>query len=203
MAVEFQPKKLITCVNVGAKAGSFAPDAESLLWENCRERFAKTFTACTTGFYFKHEPGQSPGVAGFIFKTESILKLADYSRFAETNRASVMWAEPAQFWKECQMRRSLLTILLRAGMVYEPEKDNYEEALFRQEYVVPTKRAVLRFLFGFTKYLGPDLSTDGAVQFRGWKSVFDGVAEAELKKMLVWPGPNPYTPHAPLDGLWF
>lgn len=203
MKVEFQEKRLITSQNVEAKPGHFALDATPLTWENCRERFAKMFKEDTVGFYFKHEANQSLNVASFVLKTECILKVEEKSKFAETNRASILWFEPSAFWKQCQMRRSLLTILLRCGILYNAEVDNYEDALFRQDYVIPTKRAVMRFLFGFTKYVGPDISTDATVQFKGWKTIFEGKSPAEIKQMLVWPDGNPYTPSVEMtETLW-
>lgn len=202
MAVNFQPKRMFASQNVDASPGHFAMDETPLKWENCRERFAKVFTEQTTGFYFKHH-GASADVAAFILKTENILKEDEQSKFAETNRPSIVWLEPSAFWKACQMRRSLLTVLLRCGMMYECDRDNYEEALFSQEYIVPTKKAVMRFLFGFTKYTGPDISTGGSVQFRGWKSIFEGKAESEVKSMLVWPNETVYCPKVDLaSSLW-
>lgn len=201
--IEFQTKRIITSQNVEALAGHFALDDSPLKWENCRERFATQFKPDTLGFYFKHHTGQSPNVATFMLKTEAVLKLEEHSKFAETNRSSILWVEPCEFWKCCMMRRSLLTILLRCGILYDLDRDNYEEALFTQEYVVPTRKAVMRFLFGFTKYLGPDIATTGSIQIRGWKTMFEGRTEEEIKQMLVWPGPNPYTPSVEMHkALW-
>lgn len=203
MQVEFLDKRIFVSVNVEAQPGHFALEDTPLKWENCRERFHKAFIETTDGFYFKHHPGQSCNVASFILKTESILNESIFSRFAETNRDTIMWIEPSKFWKCCQMRRSLLTILLRCGMLYELDKDNYEEALFKQEFIVPTKRAVMRFLYGFTKYFGPDLTTNTTVQISGWKAIFEAKNEADIKQMLVWPTDNPYTPSIELtSSLW-
>lgn len=201
--VEFKSKKLFSSTNIDALDGHFAVEATPIKWENCRERFAKAFTASLEGFFFKHPAGRSISVASFIVKTEDILKEPLFSSFSETNRDTILWVEPSEFWKSCQMRRSLLTILLRCGMLYDLERDNYEEALFTQEYVIPTKKAMMRFLFGFTKYVGPNLDVDSTIQVRGWKSVFEGKDEAEIKSMLVHPGQNPYTPSTDFERrLW-
>jgi hypothetical protein len=101
------------------------------------------------------------------------------------------------------MRRSLLTIIVRAGMMYEPKQDNYEEALFAYKFVAPTRKAVMRFLFGFTKYVGPSIEEQPSIESRGWKSVFEGKDEATIKRYLTWPEPNPYIPEAPLsEAIW-
>jgi hypothetical protein len=186
MKIEFGQTKLITSLNIDAELGSFAPDVVPFAFEKCREKFAKMFTVNTEGFYFKHAGGI--GVASFLLKTEAVLK-QPFSKFCETNRDSILWIEPSYFWKTCPMRRSLLTILIRCGNVYDVEEDNYEEALFGHEYVVPTKKAMMRFLFGFTRYVGPDISShcSSTVQTRGWKLVFEGKNDAEVKEMLVRP----------------
>lgn len=191
MDISFDEKRVITSLNIDVKPGQFALDQVPFQFENCRERFAKMFVEDTIGFYFKHKSGQSRNVAHFILKTESILQEIIFSKFAETNRDSILWFEPSRFWKMCPMRRSLLTILVRCGMLYDSEKDNYEEALFAQEYVVPTKKAVMRFLFGFTDYAGPSLWTDASIQVRGWKTIFDSRSNESVRESLLWPKDKP------------
>jgi hypothetical protein len=165
--------------------GSFALDVQPLKFENCRERFASTFGENGPNFFFKHNPGQSKNIVSFIIKTEAILGNEIFSEFAETNRDTLVWVSPSDFWRQCPMRRSFFTILLRAGNAYNSEADNYEESLFEQDYVRPTKKAVIRFLYGFTNYVGPDITAAGHVWVQGWKSVFDSKSEQEIKRMLV------------------
>lgn len=203
MKIDFQDKRLLTSLNIDTTDGSFAMDCTPLAFETCRERFAAVFKEDTTGFYFKHPVGKSIHVATFIRKTEEILKEGTASRFSETNRNTVLWVEPSGFWKSCPVRRSLLTVLLRAGMVYDSERDNYEESLFSQEYVVPTKKAVMRFLFGFTDYKGPEVINTGTIIVRGWKTIFEGKTEAEVRAWLVAPSGKSYTPTVELEtALW-
>lgn len=83
------------------------------------------------------------------------------------------------------MRRSLLTILLRAGMLYDTDKDNYEKALFGEPYIIPTKQAVMRFMYGFTKYAGPPMETGVNLEIKGWKRVFSKLKEEEIRRYLV------------------
>jgi hypothetical protein len=133
--------------------GSFAPEGSELKWENCRENFSKTFPA-TKGFFFSHEPDQGERIAVFLDKVEAVLSLKDRTEYARTNLNFVLWISPSSFWRSCSMRRSLFTILLRAGIKYNPQEDNFQEALLSQSYIVSTKNAVYRFLFGFTKFRG-------------------------------------------------
>ena len=83
------------------------------------------------------------------------------------------------------MRRSLLTILLRAGMLYNKDRDNYEQALFTEPYIVPTKQAVMRFLYGFTKYAGPSMEPGTNLETKGWKMIFSKLKEEEIRRYLV------------------
>ncbi len=185
LMVEFGDKKTILSPNTGVAVGSFALDQPPLKFEMCRERFARSFFLSTKGFYFKHKTGDSRNVATFVSKTERILNIRKRSKFSETNRDSILWFEPCYFWKSCRMRRSLLTILLRAGTLYDLETDNYEEALFKHPYLVSTKQAVMRFMYGFTKYVGPPMKPGLTLEVKGWREVFKKLKEYEIRKYLV------------------
>jgi hypothetical protein len=116
----------------------------------------------------------STSIGNFLNKTEKILDL-NCSKFSKTSRTDILWIEPIDFWLSCPIRRSLLTLLLRCGMVYD---GNYEEALFSQDYAFQTKLAIERFLFGFTKYV------DHSDRL-GWANTFRGKKEKEVKIRLV------------------
>lgn len=204
MDVQFQSERTILSQNVNGKVGDFALDSTPFTLESCRERFAKSFVHDTIGFYVLHKRGYNKNVAAFLLRTESILGIESKSEFATTNRQTILWVQPSMFWKECQMKRSLLTILVRCGNNYFLDEDNYEDALFGHEYIVPTRRAMTRFLFGFTKYVGPDISTESSVQIKGWKSIFDGKSEEVVKSMLIWPNDKGYTPTVEFPkALWW
>ena len=63
--------------------------------------------------------------------------------------------------------------------------DDYEEALFSDPYAFATKRSIMRFLFGYTKYVGPEITKGYGVQTRGWSKVFEGKSDNEIKSLLV------------------
>jgi hypothetical protein len=205
MRVEFLDKKIIHSHNTDAKIGSFALDVSPLKFENCRERFAKYWDESTTGWFLKHPENKGKDIASFLVKTEYILKQKEFSKFSDTNRDSILWIEPSEFWKSCRLRRSLLTIIVRAGMFYDLKNDNYEDALFSQEYVTPTKRAVQRFLFGFTKYVGTDMDNNSSLEKKGWKTIFEGKDTEAIKSILVWPEDEDlYSPVFQEKGaIWF
>lgn len=203
MDVEFGPKKAVMSNNIDVKVGSFALDVSPLKFETCRERFARNFDENTIGFFLKHPSDKGYNVACFLRKTECVLQQTEFSSFSETNRDTILWIEPCAFWKECQMRRSLLTILVRAGMVYDFKNDNYEEALFKQEYASPTRLAIQRFLFGFTKYNGPLDNNTSTLERRGWKTVFQGKSISDIKTMLVCPDRSYKPVFQGKESLWY
>ncbi|MCK9458307.1 MAG: hypothetical protein M0R80_01535 [Proteobacteria bacterium] len=163
--------------------GQFAIEPQAnhaLVWIACRDRFNTCyFTEDTEGFYVSHLAGDAVKVSAFMYKTEVILGVS-YSEFAPTNRDYITWIAPSLFWKDNFIRRSLLTLLLRAGTAYDPKTDNYEEALYSNKYLKDSKPAVMRFLFGFTEFpsAGPDWST-------GWWATFVNKSTEEVRRALV------------------
>lgn len=182
--------------------GHFAPDVEApkpLIWEKCREQFAVKFLPTIDGFYYCHGDNMAEPVAGFMSKVEEVLDLVDEpTTFHRTVRKSVIYMRPSVFWKQCEMRRSLLTILIRCGSKYDPDKDNFEYALLGgddttdpQEYVRVTKLAIMRFFFGFTKFVPHSgyqrLGYSDTIHRMGWVEVFKGKDLDFVRQTLVLP----------------
>jgi hypothetical protein len=126
----------------------------------------------------------------FILKTEEILRFAgvqcETSRMCLTNREYAVWIEPCMFWKKCEFRRSLFTILLRCGTNY---KNDYEEALISNSHIRETYSAVKRFLFGYTEYSNSGnelLLSFSRKEYHksGWVSNFCGLTKDEIKLVL-------------------
>lgn len=164
--------------------GSFAIDAKPLVFRHCRENFAAEFKENTVALFVKTNSNSQ--TAEFIWRTEDILG-QQKSAFAKTNIDSILWVRPTDFWKLCPMRRSLFTILLRAGNEYKEESDNYEEALFSNPLAKVCQRSIMRFLFGFTDYVGPVPPQSGAVIMRGWVTVFSRKDDSYIRDKLVKP----------------
>lgn len=175
--------------------GHFAIDTgDSLLWDKCREEFLKRLPIHqVSDFYFCHSTYSADCVASFLIKTELILGLTSHSKFSKTDDSGIMWIEPDKFWMECQMKRQILTIFIRHGINYSTSLDNYEEALWipdamKKTYAFQTKDAIMRFLFGFTKY------TASQDNFRhasgGWWSVFVKKDIQSIRELLVSPHKN-------------
>jgi len=170
--------------------GQFSLESNPLNWIGCRDRIAALFKETDSGLFFSHDPDEGEPIAKFIWKTENILDLSCRSRFQKTNHNYTLWVAPSHFWMSCGVRRSLLTLLLRQGLHYNSDKDNYEEVLFyngTNNYALQTKAAILRFLFGFTEYVSP-----GGHQLvaPGWTSLFKFLDEKQVRRLLREPIPS-------------
>lgn len=175
-------------------AGCYAIDNGIVVWEKCRENFASKFDD-RKSLYFSHDNNHGDDVAAFIERTEDILEI-DHSKFWRTNRDYATWIEPSLFWQQCRVRRSLYTILLRCGLAYIEKLENYDEALFSQNYIMRTSDAVKRFLFGFVEYQGPDAP-------RGWVKLFSNVHRNLVRQWLVMPEDQKLEPcFIAADALW-
>jgi len=128
----------------------------------CREYFQDE--ACRVRrFLFSHRFNKGDNVAQFMRRVERRLNLDKYSQLYQTNRRTITMVRPNAWWMDTSMRKSLFTLLIRAGVHYEPEIDNFESAIFSIDYTANTKYAVQRFLLGYTKYTG---------KVRGWVAQF-------------------------------
>lgn len=180
-------------------------------WDHCREQFAAKFVdAEIKGFYFSHPEKKGHDVANFLNKFENILDAAQpRTSFSETNKDIILWVGISPFWLPCTMRRSLLTILLRCGMYYNTEQDNFDDALFGEHkeniYARETKSAILRFLFGFTKFTGPkpvDAFQTSVVK-HGWREEFQKLDDSVIRRRLVLPeGVSKEASIVGLESLW-
>lgn len=195
-----EDKSLINCWGNPA-IGSFALEAyndKGISWDHCREQFAAKFSSVTNGFYFSHAEGRSLDVAEFVSKFEQIIfsnmnSILDCSFFAKTSKTGVLWIEPSNFWLDCLIKRSLLTIIMRCGLNYSLTKDNFDDALFgnykESEYLKETRSATLRFMFGFTKFTGAikNVSNYASVQKHGWREEFQKLDDCSIRRRLVLP----------------
>jgi hypothetical protein len=189
MSILFAASKQVSEVRRENGVGRFSISSTPLSWIRCRDHFLNTFRADTPGIFMTICPDQLENVPSFVLKTEEILDIQSRgfmsSRFAKTNRSYVIWIDPSLFWRASEVKRSFFSALLRAGLEYIPEKNNYEEALYKKEYFRRTKAATVRFLFGHTESL-PDQSVSSP-RFRGWVSAFSKLDEQVVRKKLHSP----------------
>jgi hypothetical protein len=181
----FVESVILSTLNTDCKVGSYALHKTPIVFDVCRERFAVSWHKhCKYAILYKHDSNQSAAIASFILKTEKILNIKNNSSFALTNCDTILWVKPCTFWKACRIRRSLFTVLLRAGMNYNVEQDNYEDALFNHEYLHSTRDAVKRFLFGFVTYTGPHIPYT-SVDVYGWRCTFSDLPVSKVKQYLI------------------
>ena len=176
MALELDKFKILTDSMSRPQPGNFAMDRPRIEWIHCRERFGWFLNKGIEGFYFSHRNKDAEQVVRFIWKTEEIIEQTP-SVFGKTNRPYATWIDLG-WWGDTYTKRSLLLMLLRAGLNYDPSKNNYEEALYSEEYLKETKYATMRFLYGFTNCLR---------ESKGWRTVFKSMSIPEIKKNLVLP----------------
>lgn len=197
------PMKEITMAYCNPPPGAFAIEREPnrvANWDHCREQFAVRFKENIEGFYFHHKFYESEGLPHFINKFEEIMSMSETcsnmekTQYAYTNQERIFYIKPSGFWKDCYFKRSLFSILIRCSQNYSLEKDNFDEALFspnfkESTYTFETKPAVMRFMFGFTKYTGiPPFIAEGATVVKhGWKEEFYKLDETEIRNRLVLP----------------
>jgi hypothetical protein len=118
----------------------------------------------------------------FISHIEDRIKLAKSRRckIEDTDLPGVVYIKMGRFWSSQQMRRSLFTALLRCSLAYNGK--NFKTALWSRYYTSATKKAVERFLKGYTCYNGASK--------QGWYATFyphcqDKVKEMRLRELLV------------------
>jgi hypothetical protein len=156
-------------------------------WYSCREDFHNQSRGVRL-FYFSFSgasPSQVTAVAhrpkaicAFIDKFEDKLGLNIRTKMGPTNRGQAIWIQRPMWWTCENMRRSLYTALLRAGMNYDLNKDNFDQTLRSRDYTGATMPAVDRFLKGFTSYKGDRI---------GWQSAFYSMTPKSLESALVLP----------------
>lgn len=172
--------------NLTSENGSFAIASPDHAWMHCRESFAANWLTNEPIYFYCHRP---KSVAAFIAKTEQIVGFGE-SVFAFTPHPRMLWVQTHDFWHQdaAEVRRSLFTALLRAGDEYNLDVGNYEQALYATAHLRETKDAVMRFLFGFTRFnmeevvklLGwaPDYKN-------GWYHIFSGRSRATVRTLLL------------------
>jgi hypothetical protein len=173
----FCEKKSFGRPTAGIKSGSYAKiiGPQPGPWIYCRDTFHGQ-TQNLKEMLFCHKAGVSENIALFIYKFESILNHTNLTICGPTNINRIMWIKPAQFWIRQPIRRSLFTALLRAAQKYDPVTDNFEEALFSNQYLKSSQPAVRRFLRGYTWYTG---------NAGGWDNAFRSRSEKQIEEMLT------------------
>ena len=154
-------------------------------WTPCREIFHRD-SYKVKQFLFQHRTrAKQDCIAAFIERIEEDLNVRPKSKFYSTFVPNVMLVIPSPWWANFSMKRSLFTILLRAGQKYDCKKDNFEEALYSDRYSKKTKDAVSRFMEGHTRYRGRIIGWYNQFFHGGWD--YRRPDADKIKKLLVKP----------------
>ncbi len=168
---------------IGVRSGSFATVISENNgglkindWVYCRDSFHYHFNSVDQ-LLFAHSPHASKRIAAFINEFEKRMKHEKLTVCGPTNMSRVTWVKPANFWLSKNIRKSLFTCLLRAGSRYDPDKNNFDEALNSVSYLSRTKKAVELFLRGYTWPKNNDST--------GWYDNFSRASDTTIEKKLT------------------
>jgi len=219
MTAVLLPSRNVILAYCSPPTGNFGLEADVAdrvaTWDHCREQFAAKFNDKTKGFFFSHKDCKTQELADFIIRFEQIAQSSrknfrfKYSQFSPTSSVNITYIQPSKFWLDCYFKRSLFTILCRCAINYEATTRKFEDVLFDSRvkdsaYLVETKPAVLRFMFGFTKYVGisPVLGESTVIK-HGWVEEFQKLDIQAIRKRLVLPdNMKKYSNIVGTDSLW-
>jgi hypothetical protein len=147
-------------------------------WVTCRDDVLR-FTG--SGIFYFHSSKILSNITKFLQRIEDIIKLKkeDRLKFVECDDPEVFCIELGSFWN-AKPRRSLLTLLIRAGKSYDEKIDNWKERIEKSKYCksLKSRAAVFRFLEGHTEL------KVGSYDFHGWCNFF-GYAKKPIEELLV------------------
>jgi len=148
-------------------------------WFFCRDIFHNVLWNLKL-FFYSIQAGKCNSVCTFIHEIEEKLDVQPRTQLGPTQIKKIMWIKPSSWWTRYGMRRSLFTILLRAGLKYVVTKDNFVDAVNSEKYLSKTPYAFERFMSGYTKYAGHK---------RGWYKQFceNNLSHEEIDKLLIKP----------------
>jgi len=186
------------------KAGQFAifphENEESIVyWNICREQFSKNFDEERNMFFLSVDYHQPYSTCLFFDIAEDILGIKSKTVFHKTEKHNILLVEPAEFWRKCFLRRSLMTLMCRLGM-YFTNKGDWEYYLFGEvpdsgnnkvdenyKFARDTRYAIARFFCGFSKFNGKEpLKTAFYPEKHGWVEEFYNKDTSYIKKRLVY-----------------
>ena len=146
-----------------------------LHWESCRDVFQDDFNEeeiSEKGLYFKCPELEKTAL--FLALIEEKLKLKIRSKFGTTDIENVLYIKPSPWWLEKPLKKSFLTMSLRASKKFKPSKSIYK-AFEKSKYGKPTMIAVRRFFRGYT---------NSDIDDAGWVDVFRKLKLNKVREIL-------------------
>lgn len=152
---DYNDTKVIANYLYDVPPGWFSNDHAN--WQSCRDYWFP-YSLEFPWFFFSHQLHRGGHAAAFVGEIERRLMLEERSRFGGVivgrNRSDgVTWVEASSFWLRHPMRRSLFTLLLRAGTAYNaesPTDSSLGDAVCSSPLLAPTWNAFWRFVDGYT-----------------------------------------------------
>lgn len=146
-------------------------------WVYCRDSWHSSYSGNMQHMAVYHNATQGPNIAAFVRKFEVAMKHTRFTEIGATSLNRVSWVKPADFWLRSNMRKSLFTILLRAGMSYRRSKDNFDAVLKSNAYLRSTGNALKWFMSGHTWFNDRTSS--------GWLNHFHNMTQERVKSALT------------------
>jgi hypothetical protein len=156
-------------------------------WLRCRDAVHSTLSKSKKKdrFLFCHEINKEKNIAAFIQFIERKLELKTLTLFEPTQFEDVICVRPSKWWMERAMKRSLFTILIRAGKYFKRNKNNLADVVEQGTYLTNTSYAFYRFLDGYTRYTGNITGWYNQFYYNGLKHEQPDIKKVE--ELLVKP----------------
>lgn len=142
----------------GASSGYYSNS-----WFFCRERFHSRLNFDKVEYflvYYKYK--DITILEKFISEIEDKLKLKAKDRlvFVPFEENTILF-KVSNWWKKNNLRIQILSIIVRAALVYAGKSYSFEGIVNSEKYLHQTQKAFRKFLSGKTRYLGKVDKVDG------------------------------------------
>lgn len=174
-----------------------SPD-KVVYWDGCREVFARNFKNNSYGFFFVVPENKINSSQNFLEMCETVIDLKNKTKFFKTIRKEIVLIKPSLFWMDCDIKRSLFTLLCRISLFHK-NTSSWEDTMFGEKFteidkkinsnkedVLKTKNAIIRFFLGYTHFTGKIYQREDVGPLKhGWVQEFYDLSVIEIKKRLV------------------
>lgn len=185
-----------SCVSNSSFAPLLCKSGSWVGWHTCREVFQTNYSLDDPGFWYYEDYDSKNRFIECMNLFETMLGIGQRTTFQACQTPTrldrdLWWVVPSPFWKQTTMHINILTLFIRvahmATSARYPSHRWLGQDLHAYEYTSTTLYAVERFLMGFTKYVGPEITHNNHLVKDGWYSFFKGKTKEEVDKMLVRP----------------
>lgn len=162
----------------------------------CREDFQDVWSSHRdkqTEILFLHADEEKPqhvkAIAAALIYVEETIGIKGRSIVHPTSRKDITYIKLAKWWVQFDIRKSFLTILLRAA-VHNAYRKNFYSSLFKigdpQGFFKETPFAVKRFLKGYTKTNNTDMPMWMEMFYSSSEGYFGSAVKDEIVKSILY-----------------